>query len=250
MSPEQLQAWHRLGLGPVWKQINPPAPQGSDLAVPAALSVRASSPVPLIQEERPELAWQRLAREVSACEACELSKTRQHPVLGSGSLDARCLLIGEAPGAEEDRQGVPFVGRAGALLDQMLLAVGLDRERDVYVANTLKCRPPANRNPEPVETDRCRPFLLRQLELLQPGLIVLMGRFAAQSLLGTDSPISTLRGRLHQAQLGVSQWPCIVTYHPAYLLRNPADKGKAWRDWLSIRQELRGRGLISASPRQ
>ena len=141
-------------------------------------------------------------------------------------MTARCMLIGEAPGAEEDRQGQPFVGRAGALLDQILHAAGLDRARDVYVANTLKCRPPGNRNPEPAELAKCEPFLVRQIELVQPQVILAMGRFAVQALLRTDEPIGRLRGRVHRYQ-GV---PLIVTYHPAYLLRNLLDKAKAWDD--------------------
>jgi uracil-DNA glycosylase family 4 len=253
MSPEQLKAWHHLGLGPYWQLRAPSLEQrvarsGTDAhpGVVADLPVvfRGADPA-----DRAD-AWQMLAREIAGCEACALSKTRQQVVVGSGAMTARCMLIGEAPGAEEDRQGQPFVGRAGALLDQILHAAGLDRARDVYVANTLKCRPPGNRNPEPDESERCRPFLLRQLALLEPGLIVLMGRFAAQSVLATDAPISALRGRIHQARLGASEWPCVVTYHPAYLLRNPADKAKAWRDWLVVRRELIACGAISALPRQ
>lgn len=253
MTPEQLQAWHRLGIGPYWQLRDPDAgirEGGGGIGTDDAPIAGRSEPVGRAEPANRADAWQNLAREVAACEACALSRTRQHVVVGRGATNARCLLVGEAPGAEEDRLGEPFVGRAGALLDQILRAAGLDRERDVYVANTLKCRPPGNRNPEPEESARCRPFLLRQLELLQPGLIVLMGRFAAQSVLGTDAPISGLRGRVHQTRIGSGEWPCVVTYHPAYLLRNPGDKAKAWRDWMVVRQALVAGGAISALPRQ
>jgi DNA polymerase len=138
------------------------------------------------------------------------------------------MLVGEAPGAEEDRIGEPFVGQAGKLLDNMLAAVALSRGRNVYIANVLKCRPPGNRNPEPDEVEKCAPYLLRQIGLIKPKLIVAMGRFAAQTLLGTDATIASLRGKVHR-YAGV---PLIVTYHPAYLLRNLPDKAKAWADLL------------------
>jgi DNA polymerase len=190
--------------------------------------------------------WQELVVAVEACRACALGATRQRSVPGCGPVDARCLLVGEAPGAEEDRQGLPFVGRAGALLNQMLAAVGLDRERDVYVTNALKCRPPGNRNPEPDESMRCRPFLQRQVELLSPGLAVLMGRYAAQSILQSDASIASLRGLVHRATVGTATVRCIVTYHPAYLLRNPQDKAKAWRDWALVRRTLETTAETSA----
>jgi DNA polymerase len=144
------------------------------------------------------------------------------------------MLIGEAPGAEEDRLGEPFVGQAGKLLDNMLGAIGLKRGENVYIANVLKCRPPGNRNPEPEEVARCSPFLERQIELVKPKLVVAMGRFAAQTLLATDASIASLRGRVH-AYAGV---PLIVTYHPAYLLRNLPDKAKAWADLVFAKKTL------------
>jgi DNA polymerase len=145
---------------------------------------------------------------------------------GVGDESARWLLVGEAPGAEEDRLGEPFVGQAGKLLDNMLAAIGLARGKGVYIANVLKCRPPGNRNPEPEEVAKCSPFLVRQVELIRPKLILAMGRFAVQTLLNTDATIGSLRGTVHQYH-GV---PLIVTYHPAYLLRNLPDKAKAWAD--------------------
>jgi len=179
--------------------------------------------------------WIPLKAEVSGCTACGLAKTRTQTVFGVGDPNADWMLIGEAPGAEEDRLGDPFVGQAGKLLDNMLAAIDLSREKNVYICNVLKCRPPGNRNPEPDEVAKCTPFLLRQIALIKPKLIVAMGRFAAQTLLDTDASIASLRGRLHQ-YAGV---PLIVTYHPAYLLRNLPDKAKAWEDLLMAVRILR-----------
>ena len=180
------------------------------------------------------LDWPALREAVSQCTACALSQGRQQTVFGSGHLQARWMVVGEAPGEQEDLSGLPFVGAAGQLLDRMLAALQLTRAEDgpqgpdqrVYIANTLKCRPPRNRNPLAEESAQCEPFLVRQVELLQPRIILAMGRFAVQSLLQTDEPIGRLRGRVHQYQ-GV---PLVVTYHPAYLLRNLLDKAKAWED--------------------
>ena len=147
-------------------------------------------------------------------------------MFGVGPQRADWMVIGEAPGENEDLQGEPFVGQAGKLLDNMLRAIGLDRRRNVYIANVLKCRPPGNRNPDPQEVAQCEPFLRRQVELVQPRIILAMGRFAVQSLLQSQEPVGKLRGRVHSYQ-GV---PLVVTYHPAYLLRNLADKAKAWSD--------------------
>lgn len=171
--------------------------------------------------------WTRLEPAVLGCTRCELHRTRTQAVFGVGDRAARWMLVGEAPGAEEDRQGYPFVGRAGQLLTAMLQAIGLTREQ-VYITNVLKCRPPGNRDPLGEEVFRCEPYLHRQVELVSPGIIVAMGRFAAQSLLKTTDPISRLRGRLFT--YGEPQTPLIVTYHPAYLLRNSIDKRKAWAD--------------------
>ena len=169
------------------------------------------------------------------CTACALHQGRTQTVFGVGDEKAHWLLVGEAPGAEEDRVGEPFVGQAGRLLDNMLAAIGLRRGDNVYICNVLKCRPPGNRNPEPGEVAKCTPFLLRQIELIGPKLIVAMGRFAAQTLLGTDASIASLRGRVHR-YAGV---PLIVTYHPAYLLRNLPDKAKAWQDLVFARGTMK-----------
>ena len=170
--------------------------------------------------------WTALKAAVSGCAACGLASTRTQTVFGVGDELADWMLVGEAPGAEEDARGEPFVGQAGKLLDNMLFAMELDRHTNVYIANVLKCRPPGNRNPQPDEVARCSPHLVRQVALVQPKLILAMGRFAAQTLLSTDASIASLRGKLHSYQ-GV---PVIVTYHPAYLLRNLPDKAKAWED--------------------
>jgi DNA polymerase len=178
--------------------------------------------------------WIELKQAVPACTACGLHKGRAQTVFGVGDENADWLLVGEAPGAEEDRLGEPFVGQAGRLLGNMLAAIELSRGDNVYIANVLKCRPPGNRNPEPDEVAKCTPFLLKQIALIQPKLIVAMGRFAAQTLLKTDATIASLRGRLHD-YAGV---PLVVTYHPAYLLRNLPDKSKAWADLVFAKKAM------------
>jgi DNA polymerase len=172
------------------------------------------------------LDWRDLNNMVSTCQACPLGETRKHAVFGAGNPRGSWLFVGEAPGAEEDRRGEAFVGRAGQLLDNMLRAMGLSREKDVYIANILKCRPPNNRDPLGPEVQACMPYLQRQIDLLQTRVIVALGRFAAQGLLQVDTPLSQLRGTTQHYQ-GI---PLIVTYHPAYLLRNPIDKRKVWED--------------------
>ncbi len=173
------------------------------------------------------LDWTALEDRVAHCTRCELHATRTRPVFGVGNREARLMFVGEAPGAEEDRQGEPFVGRAGKLLDAMLEAIGRDRG-NVYIANILKCRPPNNRDPSPEEAAACTPYLWRQIELVQPVLIVALGRIAAQRLLGTGTSLARLRGTVHT--LEPTGTPLIVTYHPAYLLRSPGEKRKAWID--------------------
>jgi len=184
--------------------------------------------------------WDTLQATVAECRACGLCQGRKNTVFGVGDRQAPWMVIGEAPGENEDLQGEPFVGQAGKLLDNMLKAIGLGRQAQgpggVYIANTLKCRPPGNRNPEPQELATCAPYLVRQVALVQPRIILAMGRFAVQSLLQTSEPIGKLRGRVHAYQ-GV---PVVVTYHPAYLLRNPADKAKAWADLLLALKTAQG----------
>jgi len=206
-----------MGLAPVWRLRN---------------SAAAEPPFsPAEEQARPQnsveqMDWPQLKAKVAGCNDCKLRAGCRQTVFGVGDENADWLLVGEAPGSEEDRLGEPFVGQAGRLLDNMLAAICLSRGKNVYIANVLKCRPPGNRNPEPDEVARCAPHLLRQIGLIRPKLILAMGRFAAQTLLGTDATIASLRGRVHQ-YAGV---PLIVTYHPAYLLRNLPDKAKAWAD--------------------
>jgi DNA polymerase len=187
------------------------------------------------------LGWDALRERVAACRACRLCESRTQTVFGVGHPRAHCMIVGEAPGENEDLQGEPFVGAAGRLLDRMLPAIGLTRSeappaQQVYIANTLKCRPPRNRNPEPDELARCSAYLHRQIELVQPRLLLAMGRFAVQTLLESAEPIGRLRGRVHRWR----ELPVVVTYHPAYLLRNPADKARAWADLCLAAAQLSG----------
>ena len=172
------------------------------------------------------MGWPELKAAVAACRDCALHARRTNTVFGVGDENANWVFVGEGPGADEDALGDPFVGQAGKLLDSMLAAVRLKRGENVYICNVVKCRPPGNRNPDPEEMQKCEPFLQRQIELLQPRLIVALGRIAAQNLLARDASIASLRGRVHD----YNGRPLIVTYHPAYLLRNLADKAKAWED--------------------
>jgi DNA polymerase len=171
------------------------------------------------------LDWAALREAVANCTRCRLHETRTQTVFGAGNEAADWMIIGEAPGAEEDRRGEPFVGRAGKLLDAMLRAVGQGREQ-VFIANILKCRPPNNRDPKPDESAQCRGYLERQIELVQPKIILAVGRIAAQLLLDTDAPVGRLRGTTHR----LGKTPLVVTYHPAYLLRSPSQKRKSWED--------------------
>jgi uracil-DNA glycosylase family 4 len=199
--------------------------------VPRGRSAAATAPV---GADGPD--WDALAETVRGCRLCGLCETRTQTVFGVGDRKARLMVIGEAPGAEEDRQGEPFVGRAGILLNAMLRAAGFERG-EVFIANVLKCRPPHNRDPSEEESSRCLPYLRRQIELVAPDAILCVGRIAAQRLLGTDQALSRLRGRVHD----VGGVPVVVTYHPAYLLRSPDEKRKAWED-LKIALGVMARG--------
>jgi len=180
--------------------------------------------------------WETLEAQALACTACALHQTRRQVVFGVGARQARWFVVGEAPGADEDRQGEPFVGRAGQLLNEMLRAAGAARD-SVYIGNILKCRPPDNRDPRPDEVGHCIGFLKRQIELVKPGLILAVGRIAAQNLLGVDTPIGRLRGKVHS--YGAAGVPVVVTYHPAYLLRSPSQKARAWEDLCLARSLIR-----------
>jgi uracil-DNA glycosylase len=204
-------------------------------AEPAPPPARQAEPPAAVAEPADEAHWEALRLEVSGCTRCELSKTRTQTVFGVGNRRAELLVIGEAPGADEDLQGEPFVGRAGQLLNSMLRALGSPRET-VYIANVLKCRPPGNRDPKPAEVACCLPYLQRQVDMIQPRLMLAVGRIAAQNLLATDTPIGRLRGQVHR--FGTRATPLIVTYHPAYLLRSPSEKRKSWVDLKFVRAEL------------
>ena len=221
----------------------PPEPERPQPAIASRTPSDApqrSSPTPVPAGALDTLDHAALDACIRDCQRCALAQQRQHAVPGMGDPAPDWLIVGEAPGEEEDRQGQPFVGRAGQLLDRMLAAMDLTRERHVYIANVIKCRPPRNRNPEPDEIAQCAPYLLRQVQLLRPKVVLAMGRFAAQTLLGEGGaldaetlrqiPLGRLRGRVHRVQLGGLELPVVVTYHPAYLLRSPAEKAKTWAD--------------------
>jgi len=226
-----------IGLAPLWKlrrptlrDRSPAQPQGDVAPSLFAESVdRRTSAVAA-------MGWDELRASVATCTACELCKARKQAVLGVGDTAPDWLFVGEGPGAEEDERGEPFVGQAGKLLDAMLSAIGLRRDRKVYIANTVKCRPPGNRTPTPAETAACWPYLQRQIALLKPKLIVALGKPAAQTLLQQEIKVGEARGRLFDHN-GIA---LIVTYHPAYLLRTLPDKAKAWEDLCFARSTLGG----------
>jgi len=239
-----VQAWRRrdedqpdepreeeLGLGKPEEQVVTSGPAES----PTLSPVREPNPVP--SSNPADMDWEQLHQAVTSCRACELCETRTQTVFGVGDRGADLMIIGEAPGADEDRQGEPFVGRAGQLLNLMLEAIGLARKQ-VYIANILKCRPPGNRDPRPEEALRCEPYLMRQIALVRPRVLLSVGRISAQKLLETDAPIGRLRGRWFD--FGPEAIPLTVTYHPAYLLRSPDQKSKAWQDLVQIARRLRG----------
>ncbi len=233
-------------------QVENPVAEPVAASPPASAGGEATAPMPAAEADPPtpvatggpdvdspihRLDWTALAARVANCTRCELHRTRTHTVFGVGNPDADWMIVGEAPGAEEDRQGEPFVGRAGKLLNNMLRAVGLQRD-EVYIANILKCRPPGNRDPEPAEMEACTPYLNRQIQLVNPRLILAVGRIAAHYLLKSSASLASLRGQVHQ--YAATGTPVVVSYHPAYLLRSPAQKGKAWADLKLARQLVAG----------
>jgi DNA polymerase len=223
-----------MGLTPVWRlrENAPVAERAPATAPPARNESRVTSNEslqPATGDRRSEIValdWGALKARVAGCTDCPLHAKRNQTVFGVGDENADWLFVGEGPGADEDAQGEPFVGQAGKLLDNMLAAISLRRGANVYIANILKCRPPGNRNPDPHEALQCEPYLHRQIELIRPKLIIALGKVAAANLLASDTSVASMRGRIHQCR-GI---PLIVTYHPAYLLRNLPDKAKAWAD--------------------
>jgi uracil-DNA glycosylase family 4 len=237
LTREQMLA--EMGITPIWRP-RAAAPVGLPREQVAAVPMATAAPVAKAATAREAVAvdaldWPELAARVAACKACPLCEQRRQAVLGVGDLDPDWLFIGEGPGAEEDVKGEPFVGQAGKLLDNMLAALGIARGKKVYIGNAVKCRPPGNRTPEAAEMAACRPWLERQIALLRPKMIVLLGKAAVHSLLHDDKSLASLRGRRFEYQ-GI---PVIVTYHPAYLLRNLPEKAKAWEDLLFARRCLR-----------
>jgi len=228
-----------LGLAPVWRLRRAPwsavSPGGPGADAPPAPADTVGIDPAVRNARIATLAFDALADDIAGCRACGLCATRNRTVPGVGTVDAQWMFVGEAPGADEDAQGEPFVGAAGQLLDNMLAAVGLARGNGVFIANVLKCRPPNNRTPDPLEAAACRPYLDRQIELVGPKLIVALGKSAAFTLLDIDASVASLRNRVHRYR-GTA---LIVTYHPAYLLRTPADKAKAWEDLLFARRTVR-----------
>jgi uracil-DNA glycosylase family 4 len=231
MDEHRRRAWDALALGPLWRLREPPVGSSEPAAGDAVASSARAQAIA-------SMPWQALSEAVSGCAACALSAGRRNAVFGVGPQSATWMLVGEAPGEQEDLSGEPFVGAAGQLLDRMLASIGVDRARDAFITNVLKSRPPRNRDPLPEEVAACAPFLLRQIELVQPRIIVALGRFAAQSLLHSDATIASLRGRVHGYRCGEREIPLVVTYHPAYLLRTLPDKSKAWADLRLARRNL------------
>lgn len=255
MSLNREQMLVEMGISPIWVLRDAPAVefdvahqiQEAAQPVPSAAAVAEAAPLPvqhIHQKSEPSspatldvgaLDWPALARQVAGCRACSLCEQRKQAVLGVGDTSPDYLFIGEGPGADEDAKGEPFVGQAGKLLDSMLAALDIARGNRVYIANAVKCRPPGNRTPEPAEMAACWPYLERQIALLKPKIIVLLGKAAVHAVLHDDKSLASLRGRRFD-HAGI---PVVVTYHPAYLLRNLPDKAKAWEDLLFARRTLR-----------
>lgn len=230
-----IEAWVLRGASSVQPEADvqqAPAPDPVEPLDPA--------PIPVLPETRIEVPadWKGLRQAVATCSACALSQTRQNTVFGVGPEDAPLMVIGEGPGADEDAKGEPFVGAAGQLLDQMLAAIGYSRDRNVFIANMVKCRPPGNRDPKAEEAEACRAYLEQQIRLVRPRLMLALGRVAAQRLLNSNEPLSRMRKNLHH--YGEAQTPLLITYHPAYLLRSPREKAKSWTDLKQVSQILAG----------
>ena len=242
-----------MGIDPFWIESGAGAASSttasaSEPAAPAAAEQRTPRPqrpavprsVPMSTDREGHTEWSDLEAAIRNCNACTLCKGRKQAVPGTGDRQARWLMVGEAPGAEEDAAGLPFVGKAGKLLDAMLAALGLNRQSGVYIANAVKCRPPENRTPEGAEIDACNHFLNQQIDWIQPEVIVVLGRPAAYAVLGREASIQSLRGTVHTREQGNRRIPVVVTYHPAYLLRQPEEKWKAWQDLLLAQSALTG----------
>jgi DNA polymerase len=252
MSASREEILQELGLWPLWRR------RGAKVAVTAATNAEVTSPAVVAKTQTPgprnviakavvlpldqraaEIAgmdWPQLKASVAGCVACPLHKERNKTVFGVGDEQAEWLFVGEGPGADEDVKGEPFVGQGGKLLDNMLAAIKLKRGQNVYIANVVKCRPPNNRNPEPLEVVQCEPYLHRQIEQIRPKLIIALGKVAAVNLLKREATVASMRGKIHEYR----GTPMIVTYHPAYLLRSLPEKAKAWEDLCFAVDTMRG----------
>ncbi len=229
---DQFEFFRDIGIS----HVDIDAPQHVQPAQAATGPAVAGKPAAAVHESSApgvSMTLETIREDLGDCQRCQLAQTRTHIVYGSGSPDARLVFVGEAPGSDEDRQGLPFVGRAGQLLTRIIESIGLKRD-DVYICNVLKCRPPGNRNPEPVEVDACSPFLRRQIAAIQPKIVCCLGTFAAQTVMSMKVPISRLRGEFHEID-GIRY---IATFHPAYLLRNAEKKREVWEDMKKIRAAL------------
>ncbi len=256
MNLSRKELFDEMGLSPQWvlrentsvlrsennvpreKPSPQPVSSESEKLPPVAQNVGAQSDEN-VAGDLSQMDWPALRQTILACRSCGLCTARKQAVPGVGDEQASWLFIGEGPGAEEDARGEPFVGQAGRLLDAMMAAIDLKRGEDVYIANAVKCRPPGNRTPEAAEMAACRPYLQRQIALLQPKLIVLLGKAAVQAVLGEDGSLASLRGKKMMYRDGGLEIPVLVTYHPAYLLRNLPDKAKAWEDLCRARALMR-----------
>lgn len=239
-------------VAPLRAPVTHRAPRAGAASHPVAGAARAAEnviPIVTMSEETAAAAktadWETLRGLADACRACPMGSIRQHMVFAEEGREARFVIVGEAPGGEEDFQGIPFVGKSGQLLTAMLNVLGIERRKDVTILNVLKCRPPGNRNPKPDEVAACSVFLRRQLEILQPDVLFLMGRFAVTSLLNLppDSSIGRTRGTIYEVRVGAKMVPAVTTYHPSYLLRRPEEKAKAWEDLVLLKQTLARAGI-------
>lgn len=253
MSLNRDQMLDEMGLSPQWVVREQPSVARGIKKAPASVAATEPQPVEVLKEaprmvssvilraeKIAEYGWDQIHQSIAECRACGLCAERKQAVPGVGDENARWMFIGEGPGAEEDARGEPFVGQAGRLLDSMLAAIDLKRSEDVYITNAVKCRPPGNRTPEATEMSACAPYLKRQIALIQPKLIILLGRAAVHAVLGEEGSLASLRGKTLAYRDGERTIPVLVTYHPAYLLRTLPDKAKAWEDL------CRARALINS----
>lgn len=241
VAPSQAPVTHRAPrAGAATHPVEGTSARAADTVIPIVTMPEATAAAAKTAD------WETLRGLADACRACPMGATRQHMVFAEEGREARFVIVGEAPGGEEDFQGIPFVGKSGQLLTAMLNVLGVERRKDVTILNVLKCRPPGNRNPKPDEVAACSVFLRRQLEILQPDVLFLMGRFAVTSLLNLppESSIGRTRGTIYEVRVGAKMVPAITTYHPSYLLRRPEEKAKAWEDLVLLKQTLARAGIV------